>query len=127
MGLTSSQLQSLLGALRGTDMGQLRDLADVKNTSQLERLVPGIGAIKIYSDGSASIKSANGSTEHINSACRIVDANGGAKEPLPDSQASSNRTPNPNRDGGGTGGGVAELREAIRIAVEEVGGPIGVR
>jgi len=254
IGLSNSQLQSLVSALRGMDMAQLRDLADVKNASKLERLLPGIsavsqpvvsdpsrpgggaaggsalqqgvqgqltvgpgqmstgrtgqlsvgsgciacpnsgttgglsgqpakqageepktintaigGTIKIYSDGSASIQNADGSTEYINSAGRIVDKNGAAAEPLPDGNARSNRitaldliaiqarmggnrTPNPNRDGGGTGGGVdagkanpvgsratfiesggtprvslAQVREVIRIAVERLGGPIAGR
>lgn len=44
LGLTRQQLDGLLTNLRSMDMQQLRDLGELRNQSQLERLVPGATA-----------------------------------------------------------------------------------
>ena len=41
LGLSQAQVEGLMTNLRGMDMQQLRDLGELRNQSQLERLVPG--------------------------------------------------------------------------------------
>jgi hypothetical protein len=56
IGLSKEQLQSLMASLNDKNLSQLRDLADARNASQLERLIPGISAVNnlVVSDPSRS-------------------------------------------------------------------------